>query len=165
MEEPTSPPSLPSKTQRKREMHALQDIGERLVDLTAQQIAELTLPEALADAIADAKMLRKFEARRRQLQYIGKLMREVDVEPIKARLDAWRGLANAHSAKLHAVERWRGRLLEDDRAVNELSRDYPHADLQHLRALVRNTLREREANKSPKSFRLLFQELRALIVG
>lgn len=146
-------------------MHALQDIGERLVDLTPQQLAELTLPEALHDAIAEAKTLRKFEARRRQLQYIGKLMREVDVEPIKIKLDAWRGLANAHSAKQHAVARWRARLLEDDRAFGDLAHDYPHADLQHLRALVRNALHEREANGPPRNFRLLFQELRALIVG
>lgn len=73
----------PSKTRRKQEMHALQDIGEQLVELNSKQLAELDLPEALMDAIVEAKRLRKHEARRRQMQFIGKLMREVDTAPIR----------------------------------------------------------------------------------
>lgn len=147
-------------------MHALQDIGERLVDLTPAQLAELALPEALAEAVAEARQMRKLdEARRRQMQYLGKLMREVDPEPIRDRLAAWRGIANEHSARLCAVERWRSRLLDDDAAFAELIGGYPRADLQHLRALARNARRERAANRPPKSFRLLFQELRDLMAG
>ncbi|MBC7944568.1 MAG: DUF615 domain-containing protein [Burkholderiales bacterium] len=154
----------PSKTRRKRDMHALQGIGAQLVDLTQQQLAALALPDKLTDAVADAKQMRKLdEARRRQMQYIGKLMRGVDPEPIKARLDAWRGVSNEHTAQLHAVERWRVRLLEDETAFAALASHYPTADLQHLRALARNARKEHAANRPPKSFRLLFQQLRALL--
>lgn len=162
----TEQESQPSKTRRKRDMQALQEIGEQLVELTPQRLAELALSDTLADAVADARHMRKLdEARRRQLQYIGKLMREVDPAPIKARLDAWRGAANEHSAQLHAVERWRSRLLEDGAAFAAFAAEYPRADLQHLRALVRNAHKEHAANRPAKSFRLLFQELRGVISG
>ncbi len=158
------PDHQPSKTRRKRDMHALQNVGAQLVELTPQQVAELALPDKLADAVAEAKQMRKpDDARRRQMQYIGKLMRGIDAEPIKARLEGWRGVSNEHTAQLHAAERWRARLLEDETAFAALASQYPKADLQHLRTLARNARKEQAANRPPKSFRLLFQELRALL--
>jgi ribosome-associated protein len=150
---------LPSKTQRKREMHDLQALGSELVGLNEQQLASIELPERLLDAVMDARRMTKFEAKRRQLQYIGKLMREVDPEPIRSRLAAWKAVSTENTARLHSIERWRARLLEDESAMTELLREYPHADSARLRSLVRNAAREREEGKPPRRFRALFRLL------
>ena len=152
-----------SKTRRKQEMHALQDMGEQLIQLDLKRLAELDLPETLADAILEAKRIRKHGALRRQRQLIGKLMRDVDPAPIQEKLDAWNGLSSQHTAWLHLLERWRERLLADELALGELGQKYPTADLQQLRLLTRNAEKERLANKPPKSFRMLFQELQKII--
>ena len=152
-----------SKTRRKQEMHALQDMGEQLIQLDIKRLAELDLPETLADAILEAKRIRKHGALRRQRQLIGKLMRDVDPAPIQEKLDAWNGLSSQHTAWLHVLERWRERLLADELALGELGQKYPTADLQQLRLLTRNAEKERLANKPPKSFRMLFQELQKII--
>ena len=152
-----------SKTRRKQEMHALQDMGEQLIQLDLKRLAELDLPETLADAILEAKRIRKHGALRRQRQLIGKLMRDVDPAPIQEKLDAWNGLSSQHTAWLHLLERWRERLLTDELALGELGQKYPTADLQQLRLLTRNAEKERLANKPPKSFRMLFQELQKII--
>src|SRR5688572_12592868 len=102
----------PSKSQRKREMHDLQALGSELVELNEQQLASIELPERLLDAVREAKRMTKFEAKRRQLQYIGKVMRDVDPEPIRSRLAAWKAVSIENTARLHAIERWRARLLE-----------------------------------------------------
>jgi ribosome-associated protein len=150
---------LPSKTQRKKEMHDLQALGAELVGLNDEQLASIELPEPLLDAVTDARRMTKFEARRRQLQYIGKLMREVDPEPIKSRLAAWKSVSTAHTARLHAIERWRERLLEDSGAITELLREHPDVDAARLRSLLRNAARERAEGKPPRSFRAIFKFL------
>lgn len=159
----SGPPLAPSKTRRKREMHALQDIGEQMVQLDAKRLAELDLPEGLTQAVLEAKRMRKHGALRRQLQLIGKLMRQVDARPIQDKLDAWNGLNRAGAARLHQLERWRERLLTDDLALDEFAQRYPSADLQQLRTLVRNAQQERLANKSPRGFRALFRELQKIV--
>ncbi|MDP2241155.1 MAG: ribosome biogenesis factor YjgA [Burkholderiales bacterium] len=153
----------PSKSQRKRQMTELQDMGAELLDLSVHQLAQIELPDNLYDAVIDARQITKFEARRRQLQYIGKLMRTIDPEPIRAQLDLWKNTSDEHKAWLHHIERWRDRLLVDETALNELVGAHPQADIQQLRTLIRNTLRERELNKPPKSYRALFQMLRELM--
>jgi ribosome-associated protein len=152
-----------SKTRRKREMHALQDIGEQLVQLDPKRLKELDLPETLADAVLEAKRMRKHGAIRRQMQFIGKLMRDLDAAPITQKLAAWNGLALQQTAWLHQLERWRERLLSDEQALAELGQKFPAANLQQLRALIRNAQKERLASKPPKSFRALFQELQKFI--
>ena len=135
-----------------------------LVDLNEQQLATIDLPESLLDAVMAARRITKFEARRRQLQYIGKLMRSIDPEPIRERIDAYKAVSRTHTARLHLVERWRTRLLEDEHALTELLNEYPEADATQLRLLVRNALREREAGDPPKSFRALFRLLDETLV-
>jgi ribosome-associated protein len=154
-----------SRTQRKREMTALQDLGAELVLLNAAQLQEMALPESLHEAVIAAQRMTRFEARRRQLQYIGKLMRQVDPVPIRAHLERWRASSHEHTAQLHRVERWRERLLADEAALSELAREHPHADLQQLRALVRNSKREQERNLPPRSYRALFKLLRETLVS
>lgn len=152
-----------SKTQRKRESHSLQDIGEALVALSTERLEQLNLPQNLLDAVLDAKRISKFGALRRQMQYLGRLMRDVDAEPIRERLDAWKGQSAGEIAKLHQIERWRTRLLDDDQALGELADAHPGADIQRLRTLIRNVQREAEAKKPPKSYRELFQALREIL--
>lgn len=159
----SEPDLTPSKTRRKQAMHTLQEIGEQLVELNLKRLAELDLPEGLVDAIMEARNISKHEARRRQMQYIGKLMREVDATPIQEKLASWNGVSLQHTARLHLLERWRKRLLADEKACTEFIQEYPAANLQHLRTLIRNAHKEKLANKPPRSFRLLFHELQAII--
>lgn len=155
----------PSKTQRKKDMHALQEIGEQLVELDQKKLNEFDLPEILIDAINLAHPMNKHGARRRQMQYIGKLMRTVDVSPIQEKLKSWQQASLHQTARLHQLERWRERLLTDEHAFTEFVQKYPAADLQHLRLLIRNAQKEKTAGKPPKSFRLLFQALQTVIAG
>jgi ribosome-associated protein len=152
-----------SKTRRKRDMHARQDLGEELVALTEAQLARLELPEKLLDAVLLAKRINKFGALRRQLQYIGRLMRDVDSVPVATQLEVWKGKSRGATARLHALERWRDQLIVSDAAMAKLGAAYPGCDIQHLRALVRNARREQAAGAAPESARELFQALKAVI--
>ncbi|MBS0543346.1 MAG: DUF615 domain-containing protein [Proteobacteria bacterium] len=157
-------PEPPSKSSLKREMHALQDLGEQLVALSPERLKKVPLPDALYEAIRDAQRF-KMEARRRQMQYIGKLMRKIDPEPIQAQLDIFNGNSAAEVAKMHRLERLRNDLLEDEMVIGTIAEAWPEADLQYLRTLRRNALKEREAGKPPKSFREIFRVLRELEEG
>jgi len=151
-----------SKTQRKKVVHLLQALGEELVELNDDQLAAIELPEALRDAVLAARRITKFEAKRRQLQYIGKLMRRVEVEPIRAALDALLAGSRRQIAAHKRIEAWRERLLAGPGAFDELLAECPGADAQRLRELVRGALRERDAGSPPRSFREIYQALRAL---
>ena len=153
----------PSKTKVKQQMHALQDVGKELVELNKDQLAQLDLPESLRAAIREMHRIKKFGARRRQMQYIGKLMRHVEPEPIMVKLDIWKGRSNQHIAYTHLLERWRDRLLESPDALTALLDAYPNSDVQHLRNLIRNARKEQETSKPPKSFREIYQTLREII--
>ena len=153
----------PSKTQRKRAMHELQALGARLVELNPDQLAAVALPEDLREAVEQARHITRHEARRRQLQYIGRLMRSVDPEAIREKLKAWDGVSAGETARLHRIERWRERLIEDDGALGALADAHPGIDTQRLRALVRNTREERNAGKPPRAYRELFRALREIV--
>lgn len=154
---------LPSKTRRKQEMHDLQALGEQLVEINNERLRQLTLTDNLLAAIIEAKRITTHGARRRQMQYIGKLMRTIDATPIQAKLDEWSGATRAQNAKFHQLERWRERLLADDLALSELARDHPIADIQKIRTLIRNARKEEAAGQPPKNSRALFRELRAVL--
>ena len=155
-------PDKPSKSQKKREMTALQDTGAELVDLSRDQLAKIDLPEDLRAAVRDAQRFTQHGALRRQMQYIGRLMRDLDPAPIRAALDAIKGISAVAAARQHALERLRVRLLEDEKVIGEIAADHPGADLQHLRQLRRNALKEQELNKPPRAYRELFRVLREL---
>jgi ribosome-associated protein len=153
----------PSKTKIKKQMHELRDLGEELTELSKDQLAQLDIPENLRDAIREMRNINKFGAQRRQIQYIGKLMREVDPLPILAKLDAWKGKSQQHTAYMHLLERWRDRLMESDHAFTELLAAHPESDAQRLRTLIRNAQKEVEGGKPPKNYREIFQVLREII--
>ncbi|MES2772005.1 MAG: ribosome biogenesis factor YjgA [Pseudomonadota bacterium] len=156
----------PSKTQRKQAMNELQEVGEALAALSADRLKKIDIPEVLRDAIAAVqRMTRSDEAKRRQMQYIGKLMRSVDIEPIRQVLAVARGESDAETGKMHRLERLRADLLADENVLHELVLRYPAIDLQHLRALRRSALKEQASNKPPRSYRAIFQLLKTLEVS
>jgi len=151
---------IPSKTRKKQEMHQLQALGAALVALPEVSLASIALPDVLAQAITEARRITSREGKRRQLQYIGRLMRDLDPEPIRAGLDRIEGRSAAESARHRRLEQLRSRLLEDDEALTEFARENPAADLQVLRALIRNARREQKEGRPPRAFRELFRVLR-----
>lgn len=155
-----SPP--PSKTQRKRAMHDLQALGAALAGLDAHRLAELDLPERLADALRAVRSITRHEARRRQMQYIGRLMRDVDVAPIAAALARLDEAPRAEKARFAAVERWRERLIDDDAALREFVAAHPGASAATLHPLIAAARAERVAGATPRHYRILFRALNAL---
>jgi ribosome-associated protein len=153
---------LTSKTRKKKDMLALQDLGAKLVELNEQQLEAMLLPEALLEAVLEARRLTKHEAKRRQLQYIGRIMRDIDAAPIYDRLEKWLGQGREHTAQLHTLERWREELLAGDPALARFLQEHPGADSQKLRTLIRNARREHAAALPPKSYRELFRVLREM---
>ena len=153
----------PSKSQRKRDMTALQRLGARLVGLTPEQLDRLGLAEPLRDALAFAPKVTSHEGRRRHMQYIGKLMRNVDPEPILRALDDATGSSRAAVARMHQAEAWRERLLADDDALTELVAEHAELDVQQLRTLVRAARRERTSNAPPRQTRALYKLLHDLL--
>lgn len=143
-------------------MHELQDLGAELVELSVGQLKKIQLPENIYDAVRECQKITAHGAHRRQLQYLGKLMRNTDDEPIRAGLALIRGESSAETARLHRLERTRTRLLEDEATLTDIATMWPGADLQHLRQLRRNALKEQEASKLPKNFRAIFQVLQEL---
>lgn len=153
---------LVSKTELKNDMIELQKLGEELVDLKPSALAKFPLPDDLAEAIKDAQRF-KNEARRRQLQYIGRLMRNIDPEPLQAALDKLRNKHSQSSAVLHKLEQLRDRVVEEgDSAIEDVMEMYPDADRQRLRQLARQAKKEKQANKAPKASREIFQVLKVL---
>ena len=156
------PLEKPSKSALKREMTELQSLGTELVSLSKDQLKKIDLPDDLRDAVRDAQRFTQHEAHRRQLQYIGKLMRSLDAGPIRAALDEIKGVSAAANARMHALERLRSRFLEDEAVIAEIAAEHPQADLQHLRQLRRNALKEQQLGKPPRAFRELYRALREL---
>jgi ribosome-associated protein len=156
------PDELTSKTRKKNDMLALQDLGVKLVELNQQQLEIMQLPESLLEAVQEAKRLSKHEARRRQMQYIGRLMRDIDAAPIRDKLEQWQGQGREHTAQLHALERWRDELLAADPALARFLDEHPAADSQKLRTLIRNARREQSASLPLKNYRELFRVLRQI---
>jgi len=151
-----------SKTKLKAEADAQQAIGKKLINLSKDKLIKLDLPEALFDAVMEAKRLTANGAVRRQLQYIGRLMRDVDNAPIVEQLSAWEGKNTQENARFHTMERWRARLIAEPNALSEFLTKFPQADIQQIRTLIRNAQREATAEKPPKSSRELFKLIREI---
>ncbi|MBL8522066.1 MAG: DUF615 domain-containing protein [Betaproteobacteria bacterium] len=155
-----------SKSQKKRDMLALQDIGEELVQLSVERLKKLDLPEELLAAVLDAKRIptSKHGGYKRQMQYIGKVMRGVDAAPIAAQLEAIKAPNKKQTALHHLAERWRERLLEDSTAIGAFINDFAEADRTVIEQHMKAAKDEKAKGKPPKHFRLLYQELHDTIV-
>jgi ribosome-associated protein len=156
----------PSKTRLKQQSHDLQKLGLALAALSDERLANLELSERLHEAIAEYRRTRTHEGRRRQLQYVGKLMREVDAAPLQEAV-AQAALGSARDTLLlHEAERWRDELLADDEAMTRWLQAHADCDAQRLRSLVRAARREAALpppQRNPRSHRELFQFIRPLL--
>lgn len=160
---PDQPPDENSKSRRKREVTALQDLGEELLKLNPGQLEQIPLPDEIRSALAAALKLSAHGALRRQKQYIGKLMRSVDAAPIQTALNAIKEHGHTSTARFRELERWRDRLLaEGDAAIAAFLETHPQADRARLRTLARNAQTEQARGDAPKSARALFRYLRDL---
>lgn len=150
---------LVSKTEMKREMDRLQELGKRLTELNPNQWQTLTIKEVLLDALVESKRLKNHEAKRRHLQYIGKLMRDEDEELIQHQVDLLDPSSEAYGRRVGQMEKWRERLAKDASAMNAFIEEYPQVDRQHLRNLVRNAAKEVNAEppKPGAGYKKLFQ--------
>ncbi len=156
----------PSKSQRKRDMIALQKLGGQLVEQSAERLQKAALPEDLRNAVLECQRIKNREGHRRQLQFIGRLMRgleEKEVEAIKQQLESWKGLSKADTALLHMVESLRMQLLENPNALTDFLARFPKANSQQLRTLIRNAKKEQAENKPPKAFRELYRQIKELV--
>ncbi len=149
-----------SRTKKKHEVEELQKLGTALVDLPPAQLEALALPAVLFAAVREAQRITSHEARRRQLQYIGKIMRKVDPKPVRAALAAVDGRSAAARAQQKRLESWRERLIGDDEALTAFAGAHPGADLQALRTVIRNARKEIAENKPPRAQRELFRLIR-----
>jgi ribosome-associated protein len=157
----------PSRSEQRREALEIRSLSEKLVALAPAHLAKLPIPEELLEHIHDTQRIGSHIAHKRQLQFLAKQMRRESDDTLEAIRDAMEVGGDAkrrETATLHKVETWRARLLADgDSALSELLAEYPNADRQHLRQLVRNAGEERLKNKPPHAFRELFRELRELL--
>jgi ribosome-associated protein len=147
----------PSKTKRKQAMHELQDLGEALIALDPPRLAALELPERLAEAIALARRITKHEGRRRQIQFIGRLMRDIDPGPIRAALSSIAAVSHEDRARFAAAEQWRDRLLAEDAALAEFVVVHPGVDREEIARMIRDARAERADGRPPHRFRALFR--------
>jgi len=152
-----------SKSQIKREMTALQKLGARLTQLNHEQLSKVPLGEPLITAVREYQRLKKHEAKRRQLQYIGRLMRDADAETIQHAINRFDASQAEHVQLFHLTETWRERLLNEHDALTEFISHYPTTDVQTLRQLLRATLKEQRTNKDLGSYRKLFRLLHSII--
>ena len=150
----------PSKSQLKREMHELQELGVEIVALPKDALKRMPMPESLDDAVREARRITDHEGKRRQMQYVGKVMRGLtdgETAALREALDKYKGVNKSETARLHWIERTREQLLADDAALTEFIRQHPAADPQEGRTLIRNARKEAQQSKPPRYFRELFQ--------
>jgi ribosome-associated protein len=152
-----------SRTQKKNETRALQKLGEQLVALPSEQLAGLDISDALRNAVIEAAKIKSHGARRRQLQYIGTLMRDIDPEPIRNALDNIRHGDHQKLLFFKKIEKWRDELKEGNSVpIEEILNTCPDAERQRLTQLARNAHKEYEAKNGVKSSRLLFRYLKKI---
>ena len=152
-----------SKTRRKKEMAGLQRVGAELVGLPTETLARIRLPERLREAVEDARRITAHEGRRRQIQYIGRLMREVDAAPIVEQLAAVKAPSKRQTALFHVAERWRDELVASPESLERFAAEFPEADAQRIRALADEARREKRTSRAPRRSRELFHALSAIV--
>ena len=152
-----------SKTQIKRELHALVELGERLTTVKADTLARLPLTDELRQALADAAKHTAHGARKRHMSFVGKLMRDQDIDAILAVLEQVDSSTRQYNERFHALERWRDRLVDGtDEDLERFVNEFPDTDRQHLRSLVRHAQHEKARNKPPAAARKVFKYIREL---
>ena len=152
-----------SKTRRKKQMHELQGVGAQLVALSAEELARIEMPQNLREAVQDARRFTRHEARRRQVQYIGRIMRDIDAGPIIEQLAALKAPSKRQTALLHVAERWRQELIADGTALERFVKEFPEVDPHRIRSMVDEAREEKRTARPPRRFRELFHVLSAIV--
>lgn len=169
----------PSKTRLKKQMHDLQALGKELDEMPAHRLKAIVgMPESLLDALLDLKRTRSHEGRRRQLQYIGKIMRGIDPEPLREAVASFKLPGAKETLALHTAERWRDRLIAEDDAFTQWMGEHPGTDAQALRTLIRNARKDQataaaaaaQAAEAPterkgRAYRELFQQIKSTLAA
>ena len=159
----TDEEEVKSKTQIKQEMHALQTLGENLLEIPMGVYKSLDIPEELDDVIKETRKITSNIARKRQIQYLGKVMRQVDIEPLQAAYDEWKSGRKKMARNHQHLEVTRDKLVEGDKnTLSEVIEKYPDCEIQQLRQLIRLAQQEPKLEKPPKNYRKLFQFLKEL---
>lgn len=158
MEEPKS------KSQKKREAEALQKFGVALTQLSDAQLANIPLPELLKTAVSHARSIKSNAAKRRQAQFIGRIMRDIELEPIQQAYDKLKQVSAKSNAEFHLSERWRERLItEDKNALTEFVAEFHCDDIQHLRHLITQTRKEHSKGNNSGAYTALFRQIKAIV--
>ena len=168
----------PSKTRLKQDMHDLQALGKELIEMPDARLTALDMPEFLLDALLQLKRTRSHEGRRRQWQYVGKLMRRVDAEPLREAVASFKVPGAKETLALHTAERWRDRLIAEDDAFTQWMGEHPGTDAQALRTLIRNARKdqataaaaaaqgaEAPTERKGRAYRDLFQQIKATLAA
>ena len=169
----------PSKTRLKKQMHDLQALGKELDEMPAHRLKAIVgMPESLLDALLDLKRTRSHEGRRRQLQYIGKIMRGIDPEPLREAVASFKLPGARETLALHTAERWRDRLIAEDDAFTQWMGEHPGTDAQALRTLIRNARKdqataaaaaaqgaEAPTERKGRAYRELFQQIKSTLAA
>lgn len=153
----------PSKSQIKRELQALQDLGKEMTGLAPETLNRIPLPDEVREAIDEYKKMRSFGAQRRQLQLIGKKMSHLDYDKVRTAIDLATGESKAAVAAHHKAERIRDRLIEDDGYLTSFIEEFPNVDVQNVRRLIRTARKEAQMNKPPKSSRELYRFIHPMV--
>lgn len=161
-------PDKPSKSQVKRDMLALQELGKQIVELSTDRVKQLPLSEKLLEAVLQAQRTTSREGRRRQIHYVGKLMRDAPAEQIRQQMDTWANGSRQETAHMHAIERDRDRLIADDAALTPWLNAHPDVDVQAIRSLIRAARSEQKKNEAllpgqepqRKHYRALYQAIK-----
>ncbi|MBT3513448.1 MAG: DUF615 domain-containing protein [Nitrosomonadales bacterium] len=153
-----------SKTELKRDSKKIQAFGKSIGDLSIDQIKSFDLPDAVFNAITEYKSLKSNAAKNRQVQYLGKLLREIDLTQAYQQMDQLKNGSQIEIRKNHIVESWRDKLIQDKEALTKLINEFPHIDRQLIRQLIQNAIKEKKDSKPPKFYRQIFRYLKEQIV-
>jgi ribosome-associated protein len=152
-----------SKTRRKRQMAELQDLGAALVKLSPEQLGRIDMPEMLREAVLECRRFTKHEAVRRQMQYIGRIMRDVDAGPIAEQVAAMHAPSRATTALFHRAEKWRDDILADPEAIARFVHEFPGTDPHVLRTFAEKARAEQASGSPPRHYRKMFHALNAIL--
>jgi len=152
-----------SKTQRKKNCDKILELGEKMIHLNQEELAQIDMDDELRGAIEEAQRIKSHGALKRQKHYIAKVMRGLEDETLAAQVERILHKHDIYNADFKRMEKWRDTIIEDgDQGINKFIEQYPHADRHHLRQLVRNAAKEKKNNKPPAAYRQIFKYIREL---
>jgi len=152
-----------SKTRRKHECDDMQELGEKMITLNKEELSKINMDDELRRAIEEAQRMKSNGALKRQRQYIGKIIRNLDDETLEPQLNRILHMHDIHNAEFKRMEKWREAMMEGgDDVINNFMEQYPLTDRHHLRQLIRNAKKEKQNNKPPAAYRQIFKYIREI---